>query len=220
MDHIERNYQLVKERMIQQMENSLALGRKLIDSELDIGFFNFIINPIVKSFYDYWVKNEAKSGTLKQIKITLDSGKQLVLDSNKEQSFNRVIEENFPNYFKSDQTSRMGNKGHKNFERFKENAKETFKSYLKELLKLLEVEDDVENYGDLCRVAFKTKEVAEENLLRQLEFTEKGVKIVEEDPSILKVPVGKKIIVKALRRGFELTKKEFIQALNDTYNQK
>ena len=206
--------------MIHQMENSLALGRKLIDTELDTGFLNFIIKPIVKSFYDYWAKNEAKSGTLKQIKITLDSGKQLALNGNTKQSFNKIIEQNFPKYFKNDQTSRMGNMAHKNFERFKQNAKETFMSYLKELVKLLEVAEDVENYGDLCRVAFNSKEVAEENLTRQLDFTEKGIKIVEEDPSILKVPVGKKIIVKALRRGFELTKKEFIEALNDTYNQK
>jgi len=220
LNHIDRNYQLVKERMIEQMENSLALGRRLIDTELDTGLLNFIIKPIVKSFYDYWANNEAKSGTLKQIKITLEAGKQLVLNGITDQNFNNIIEQNFPKYFKNDQTSRMGNSGHKNFERFKQNAKETFTSYLKELVKLLEVPDDVENYGDLCRVAFNSKELAEENLMRQLEFTEKGIKIVEEDPSILKVPVGRKIIVKALRRGFELTKKEFIEAINDTYNQK
>ncbi len=206
--------------MIQQMENSIILGRKLIDMVLDTGFLNFIINPIVKSFYDHWAKNDAKSGTLKQIQITLDSGKQLVLNGKTEQSFNNLIEENFPKYFKNDQTFRMGNNRHKNFDRSKQNAKETFTSYLEEVVKLLEVEEDVGNYGDLCRVAFKSKEVAEENLMRQLEFTEKGIKIVEEDPSILKVPIGRKIIVKALRRGYELTKKEFIEGLNDTYDQK
>ncbi len=206
--------------MIQQMENSIILGRKLIDMVLDTGFLNFIINPIVKSFYDHWAKNDAKSGTLKQIQITLDSGKQLVLNGKTEQSFNNLIEENFPKYFKNDQTFRMGNNRHKNFDRFKQNAKETFTSYLEEVVKLLEVEEDVGDYGDLCRVAFNSKEVAEENLMRQLEFTEKGIKIVEEDPSILKVPIGRKIIVKALRRGYELTKKEFIEGLNDTYDQK
>lgn len=206
--------------MIQQMENSIILGRKLIDMVLDTGFLNFIINPIVKSFYDHWAKNDAKSGTLKQIQITLDSGKHLVLNGKTEQSFNNLIEENFPKYFKNDQTFRMGNNRHKNFDRSKQNAKETFTSYLEEVVKLLEVEEDVGDYGDLCRVAFKSKEVAEENLMRQLEFTEKGIKIVEEDPSILKVPIGRKIIVKALRRGYELTKKEFIEGLNDTYDQK
>jgi len=220
LDYLERNYQLIQERMIQQMENSIVLGRKLIDMVLDTGFLNFIINPIVKSFYDHWAKNDAKSGTLKQIQITLDSGKYLVLNGKTEKSFKKIIEENFPKYFKNDQTFRMGNNRHKNFDRSKQNAKETFTSYLEEVVKLLEVEEDVGDYGDLCRVAFNSKEVAEENLMRQLEFTEKGIKIVEEDPSILKVPVGRKIIVKALRRGYELTKKEFIEGLNDTYDQK
>ena len=53
MDYLERNYRLIKERMIEQMENSIELGRKLIDTELDTGFLNFIIKPIVKTFYEY-----------------------------------------------------------------------------------------------------------------------------------------------------------------------
>ena len=56
--------------------------------------------------------------------------------------------------------------------------------------------------------------------MKQLEFTDKGIKIIEEDPLILKVPVGRKIIMKTLRRGFERTKAEFIKALYDTYDQK
>ncbi|MFW9881494.1 MAG: hypothetical protein ACFFG0_51170, partial [Candidatus Thorarchaeota archaeon] len=87
MDYIERNYHLVKERMIQQMENSISLGRKLIDTELDTGLLNFIVKPIVKTFYDYWSRNDARSGTLKQIKITLDSGKQFLLNSKSKESY-------------------------------------------------------------------------------------------------------------------------------------
>ena len=87
-------------------------------------------------------------------------------------------------------------------------------------MKFLDVKEDVEDYGDLCRIAFSTKEIAEQNLMKQLEFTERGITIIEEDPSILKVPVGRKIIVKTLRRGFERTKVEFIKSLNETYNQK
>ncbi|MFW9988104.1 MAG: hypothetical protein ACFFC3_05570, partial [Candidatus Odinarchaeota archaeon] len=215
-----RNYQLIKTRMIEQMKKSIVLGRKLIDTELDTGFLNFIINPIVKGFYDYWARNEAKSGTLKQIKLTLDAGKQLVINGNTNQRFNKIVEQYFPKYFENDQTFRMGDRKHKNFKKFEQNAKETFINYLEELVILLGVEENVDNYGELCRVAFKSKEIAEVNLMRQLDFAEKGIQIVEEDPSILKVPVGKKIIVKALRKGFELTKKEFIQGFSDMYNQK
>ncbi|GAF70321.1 unnamed protein product, partial [marine sediment metagenome] len=68
--------------------------------------------------------------------------------------------------------------------------------------------------------AFKSKEVAEQNLMKQLNFTDRGIKIVEKDLTILKIPLGKKIIVKALRKGFEQTRSEFINALNDTFDQK
>ncbi len=218
MDYLERNYLIIKERMIEQMEKSFELGRRLIDTELDIGLFNFIVKPLVKTFYDYWAKSEARAGTLKQIKVTLDSGKQLLLNGNTEESFTKIFEENFPKYLEADQTSQQCSKNHKNYDRLKEVAKETFKNYLKEVVRFLEIEDEIDNYGDLCRVTFPSKEVARQNLMKQLEFTDMGIKIVEEDIGILKIPMGRKIIVKALRQGFNLTKKEFTASLNDTYD--
>jgi len=217
LDFLERNYSIVKERMIYQMEHSLALGRKLIDSELDTGILNFIVRPIVKAFYDYWAQHDAKKGTLKQINISLEAGKKLLLNGNSEESFNNIIEENFPNFLKYDQVTFQCSKHHKNYEKLKNNSKNTFINYLKEVKTFLEVKEDVKDYGDLCRAAFKTKEVATNNLMKQLEFTENGIKIIEDDPSILSLPTGKKIIVKALRKGFEATKKEFIEAIGDTY---
>ncbi|MFX0023573.1 MAG: hypothetical protein ACFE9S_14700 [Candidatus Hermodarchaeota archaeon] len=220
MDYLERNYRVVKERMIEQMEKSLELGRTLIDTELDTGLLNFIVKPIVKTFYDIWAKNEARSGTLKQIEVTLNSGKQLLLNGKTEESFNKILEDNFPKYLEADQTSQQCSKSHKNYEKLKQVAKETFKNYLKEVVRFLEIEDDVDNYGDLCRAAFPSREVAEKILSKQLDFTDRGIKIVEEDSSILKIPMGRKIIVKALRQGFNLTKREFSASLNDTYDDK
>lgn len=206
--------------MIQQMENSIALGRKLIDTELDTGILNFFIRPIVKTFYDYWGSHDVKSGTLKQIKLTLNSGKELLQIENSQANFDKIINKYLQSYLEADQTTRQCNREHKNYKKITQVAKETFINYLKEVVVLLSVKEDAKDYGDLCRIAFKSKEIAKENLLNQLNFTERGIRIVEEDPSILKVPVGRKIILKALRRGFELTKKEFIKALNDTYNEK
>ena len=206
--------------MIQQMENSIALGRKLIDTELDVGIFNFLIKPIVRAFYDYWGSHDVKSGTLKQIELTLNSGKELLQIGNTQTNFDTIINKNLQSYLDADQTTRQCNKDHKNYERITTVAKETFINYLKEVVLLLNVKEDVVDYGDLCRIAYKSKELARKNLFNQLNFTERGIRIVEEDPSILKVPVGRKIILKALRRGFEMTKKEFIEALNDTYHEK
>ncbi|MFX0042620.1 MAG: hypothetical protein ACFE8L_06895 [Candidatus Hodarchaeota archaeon] len=220
MDYIERNYHIIEQRMIEQMEHSIELGRQLIDTELDTGLLNFIVKPIVKTFYDYWAKNDARSGTLKQIKITLDSGKELLLNGNLEQNLEKIVVKSFPKYFEVDQTSRQCSKTHKNFERLKQVSKDTFTNYLREVIALLNVKDNIDNYGDLCRTAFKSKEVAQKNLMKQLEYTDKGIKIIEEDHSLLNIPLGRRIIVNALRKGFEQTKKEFIEALNDTYNQK
>ncbi|NVM16162.1 MAG: hypothetical protein HWN80_00495 [Candidatus Lokiarchaeota archaeon] len=218
MEYLDRNYTIIKERMIQQMEESLKKGRKLIDTELDTGILNFIVRPIVKAFYDFWAMHDARKGTLKQIDVALNAGKELLLNGNSEESFSNIIEEYFPKYLKGDQVTYQCSKHHKNYEKLKENAKETFINYLEEVRTFLGVEEEVSDYGELAKVAFKTKEIATKNLMKQLEFTEKGIKIIEEDPSILSLPAGKKIIIKALRKGFEETKKEFLEAIDDTYD--
>ncbi len=205
--------------MIQQMEESLKLGRKLIDTELDAGVLNFIVRPVVKTFYDYWAQHDARKGTLKQIDITLEAGKQLLLNGNSEESFNRIIEENFPRYLKGDQVTYQCSKSHKNYGLLKENARETFINYLKEVKAFLSVEEEVNDYYDLARSAFKSKEIAIKNLKKQLEFTERGISLIEDDPSLLSLIAGKKIIIKALRKGFEETKKDFFKGIDETYDQ-
>ena len=95
------------------MENSLTLGRKLIETELDTGILNFIIKPILKTFYDLWAKQDARSNTLKQIKITLDAGLELLKIGVSDENFKRIAEENFPKYLEADQTSQQCHKEHK-----------------------------------------------------------------------------------------------------------
>ncbi|MHA1256001.1 MAG: hypothetical protein ACTSPS_10435, partial [Promethearchaeota archaeon] len=72
---------------------------------------------------------------------------------------------------------------------------------------LLKVKDNVETYEDLCRVGFTySKEKASFSLNRQLDYKHEAIKIVERDHAILKVPTGKNIVVRVLRKGFERTK--------------
>ena len=215
--YIDRNIEIIKARMIHQMEQSFILGRKLIDTELDTGMLNFVVKPLVKTFYDYWSQHDARSGTLKQIHVTLDAGKEIVLKGDSEDHFQEVFHKTLPEYLKGDQTYRQCSKRHKNYGRLKEVAKNTYLNYLKEVVMLLKVEEEADDYGDLCSHAFKTKEEAKKILLSQLEYTDKAISIVEEDSSILNVPFGKKIILKTLRKGFEVSKKDFLFAIDDTY---
>jgi hypothetical protein len=218
MDYIERNYHLVQERMIEQMEESLKLGRELIDTELDAGWLNFVVKPIVKAFYDYWTQHEARVGTLKQIEITLESGKELILNENSEEGLFRIVDKNFPIYLKYDQTTYQCDKKHRNYVALESITKKTFINYVRKVVAFLQVEERVNDYGDLCRSAFKNKDYAKETLMKQLEYTDKSISLIEKDPSILSVPVGKRIIIKALRKGFEQTKKNFIKSINETYD--
>ncbi|MCJ7650856.1 MAG: hypothetical protein MUP85_19770 [Candidatus Lokiarchaeota archaeon] len=217
MDHVERNYKIIREKMIEQMEDSLRLGRKLIDTELDVGILNFVVRPVVKSFYDYWSKHDARSGTLVQIQITLDTAKQALENGATKEFINLIMEKTFPSYLQGDQTFRQSSKRHKNYKRLKEIAKKTYLSYLNQVILLLNVNEDVKDYAELCLHAFTSKEETTKILSKQLEYTDESIRIVEEDLTILNVTIGRKIIIKALRKGFELKKKEFFDGINTVY---
>lgn len=219
MDVIERNYRILEKRMIEQMDISLNFGKGLIDSELDTGVLNVLVKPIVKSFYKYWSDKDAKVGTLEQIRVTLGSAKDLITngDGSKEH-FDRIINRKFPIYLENDQTDRQCKKDHRNYKKLKEVTKNCFITQVEESVLFLKVDENIKDYSELSRATFKTKERAYQALIRQLDYNEQGISIVESDSSILKVPVGKEIILTVLRKGFELTKKQLIEELDEIFN--
>jgi len=222
MDYIERNYRILEQKMIDQMEEALGYGKDLINKELDAGFLNFLIRPVIQSFYNYWCDNDVRVGTIQQIKVTLDCAK-LLLNNNEKgekregEKFENLIEQNYPNYLKGDQTFRQCKKNHKNFEKLKKNAKEAFQTQVQEAILFLGVTDDSNTYDDLVKSVFKTKEKALFSLTRQLNFNDVGIKVVEQDSTILKMPTGRNIIVKVLRKGFEKTKQDLISRLENIF---
>lgn len=217
MSHIERNYQILREKMVDQMEYTFEYGRELIDRELDVGIFDVVVKPIVKSFYKNWVDNEAREGTLKQIKVTLNVAKQLVKNGS-EKRFNELIEKNFQEYLEGDQTYMQCDKSHENFDRLKEITKQCFITQVKGAVRFFKIEKDVGDYDELTKVTFDTKEEAYNALSKQLNYNDKGIQIVEEDPSILEIPTGKKTIIKILRKGFEETKERLLNRLDRIYD--
>ena len=217
-DYVERNYNILKQKMIEQMELSLKFGRDLVESELDAGIFNVLVKPIVRSFYNYWSDKDAKIGTMEQIRITLDTARELIKNGEiTKEKFEQIVNRNFPIYLMNDQTDRQCKKTHKNYEKLKEITKKCFITQVEESILFLSVKDNVKDYNELSRAAYKTKENAYRALKRQLDFNEAGIEIVENDDSILKVPAGKNIILKVLRKGFELTKKKLLEELDEIF---
>jgi hypothetical protein len=216
-DYIERNYQLLQNKMIEEMELALDFGKKLVDSELDAGILDFLVKPIIKSFYNYWSVHDARTGTLEQIRVTLDSAKNLVKNGYSKEDFNRIVEQNFPIYLENDQTFKQCKRTHKNFQKLKEVTKETFISQIQESIEFLNIKQDVKDYDELVRVTFESKEEAYKSLITQLNFNDECIKIVEKDSSILKIPTGKNMIIKILRKGFIQTKKYLLDGLDEIY---
>lgn len=214
MNNIDRNYKFLEEKMMEHMDVSLEFGRELIEEELDAGVLNILVKPVVRSFYQIWSSNHARTGTIEQIKITLDSAKELICNGEFNQAkFDKVIKKNFPIYLKNDQTDQQCFHHHKNYPKLEEITRQSFITQVEESMLLLNVKEDVKSYDELSKAAFKTREKALKALQRQLDFNDQGIAILEEDDSILKVLAGKHVIMKVLRKGFEKTKEFLISDL-------
>ncbi len=214
-DYIERNSRIIEDKMIWQTDEALEIGKKLVDKELNTGLLDFFIKPVVKTFYSYWSTHDAREGTLKQIRLTLDCAKLTIENGESEEAFLEIIEEHFPTFLDGDQTYRQCKGKHKNYDKLKSITKDIFITQVQESAMLLKVKDNVETYEDLCRVGFTySKEKASFSLKRQLDYKHEAIKIVERDHAILKVPTGKNIIVRVLRKGFEKTKTLLLHRLD------
>jgi hypothetical protein len=97
-------------------------------------------------------------------------------------------------------------------------TRQSFITQVEECILLLNVKEDVTSYDELSKAAFKTREKALIALNRQLDYNEKGIEILEEDDSILKVFAGKNVIMSVLRKGFEKTKMFLISDLSNIFN--
>lgn len=204
--------------MITVMEKALAYGNELINTELNLGVFNAIAKPMIKSFYNYWRNNDARQGTLKQIKTTLGTAKYLCMNGNgSKEQFDEFVEKNFYDYLEGDQVYRQCKKTHKNFRRLTNIVKGAFISQLEESMLLLKVQEQVDDYNSMVRATFKTKEDAYEVLVKQLDFTDESIKIIEEDLSVLKIPTGKNILIKTLRKGYNHTRINMINNLDNIF---
>ena len=95
-DYVERNSRIIEDKMIWQMDEALQIGKELVNKELSTGILDFFIKPVVKTFYSYWSDHDAREGTLKQIRITLDCAKLTLEDGETEDGLLKIIEEHFP----------------------------------------------------------------------------------------------------------------------------
>ena len=203
-----RNENLIKNRLELQVELGLDKGKACIDKELN-GLFNILIKPVVKTFYEQVVRKTMAEGSRKQIEVTLAAAVEVVTN---QKTIEAVVEKYFEKYISGDQTSRQLKKRHKNFSWVMENTKKIFKAQIEPLTELLRCEyehnlsgEKITTYDDLAVATFKDREIARKALTNSLHLMNDGLKKIEQDPSILDIPVGRNILLKVLRSGFQET---------------
>ncbi len=218
LETINRNSELVKEHLLRQMRESLAVGKKLTGEECT--GLTFALKPIVLSLYSNLVQKDLEKGTIKTINQLLNLSKKMIVDgvemNNPE--FYRRLNEFFPTYLKTDQTGRLCKRNHKNFKRLEENLRDTFEAQICSIIPLLKIENkEIKNYYQLCRSAFVSVEECKTILKKQTDAMFNAQQIIKKDLSILDIPTARPIIFRILRKGFDIQVRNFGKAIDRIY---
>ncbi|MHA1777531.1 MAG: hypothetical protein ACTSWC_12210 [Promethearchaeota archaeon] len=200
---LDRNSEIVRDHLIKKMKESLNIGSRLIDSELE--GMAAVFRPIIKSFYSNLVQKDLEYGTIKSINGMIRLAKKLISDGIEPNTaeFERRLDLKFPSYLKNDQTGRQCKRSHPNFPRLKSILKNTFRAQILGILPLLKVQSkEISYYDELCRAAFKTEARCKEALQMQTQSMKEGLNVIKEDLSILNIITGRDLIFRVLQKGF------------------
>jgi len=199
------------------MENSLDVGADALQEELS--GTGILLRPVVKKIYNTIVRGELRTSTKRIIGGIMKMCKRMIADDvevDSEEFYGR-LEKKFPDYLKVEATGQQCKASHKNFPKLKRNLKRTFEYQLKPVLHLLQVEKQVDEYGELCKEAFDREEL--KYLLKsQTDSMKYGIDIIEQDKSILKLPAGKNLFLKVLRKGFNRKVEDFQKEIDKFYS--
>ncbi len=215
---LERNELLIKSHLYVQMKAALDVGGEILDEELNQA--NILMKPIVHQLYNSMIKYQLELSTKKTINGTLKMSREMIRDKVGEGSpeFFRRIDRKFPAYLKNDQTSRQCKKNHLNYPLLARNLKKTFEWQIRPVLNLLKVEKrQISTYRDLCRAAY-LKDELKLTLKNQTDAMSYGIKVIEDDKSILNMHIGKDLMIKVLRRGFDKKIDDFQQEIDLFYS--
>jgi len=214
---LDRNVGIIRKELEFQTKDSLDVGNQIIDEEMS--GIEIIIKPIVKGFYGIIRKDLAKN-TLKQVNGTLKIARDTIENNWAPDSpeFKKYLEEKFPVYLKYDSTGNQCKKSHRNFPRLLENLKHTFEWQVRPLYVLLQVDTpDAKVYNDLVGKAFTNAAQCKEILEKQLTHMRYGLSVIEEDLSILDIPVAREFVFNVLKKGFKFKTDQFMKNIDDIY---
>lgn len=204
---IRRNAALVRRKMEQQLESSLKKGADYIDQEL-AGPHNFLLRPIIKTFYNAFARPDLNSGSMGNLQIVLDAATEIVTTGTAD--LEAVLTKYFPRYLKNDQTAKYCRKTHKDYPWFVENVKATFRSQLKGAVKMIGCTvPAATSYDDLAVASFVNKDEAKAALMEQFDCMQRGIERIDKDQSILEIPAGKQLIINVIKRGIK-DEREFL----------
>ncbi|MHA1269944.1 MAG: hypothetical protein ACTSPY_09190 [Candidatus Helarchaeota archaeon] len=225
MSSIEKNNQIIKDELVEQMNIGLGHVNKLLGRIFGNGLSGLILNPIAKLIYKIMLSDDIRKKTKNQIDIVLECAnlfnKKLngggIESPSKEDVLNSIINEYFEDYRQNDQSFHHCKKKHRVYPKIELMMKEVFKSRIEPANQLLISNGNT--YDELARHAF-SKEEALANLDREFKATAEMLELLKENMDVLDVPYFiRKRIIEIMVKAFEMTKKQLYSRIDEIFNE-
>ncbi|MFX1293839.1 MAG: hypothetical protein ACFFD2_03120 [Promethearchaeota archaeon] len=208
-EKFQKNSAILKEQWDEGLKNTMDEINKLIKEDFYTGIWGFLFNKIIAIIYSFFFSKDIKEKILRQSIVLLEASKEY--DGNSDE----IVEKFFEQYLLEDPSFERSKKNHPKSPELKEIYKRSFIILVKETNILLHSEG--ENYDELYKNAYKTKEKAREATLSIIDDAKENLDFAVENKMINVNRLVQKPIIKILRKEIEIGRQYYEEKINKIF---
>lgn len=204
--------QILREELISELDDEMRfVGEEL--GRMQGGLLGAIIGIIAQDLYRLILGEDIRKRAIERIELIIQCSIKL---NEPDQDTKQIVDSNFEEYLSYAEEYRIANKGHEEFPQLSQVLRETFKTQVIYVAKL--VNGSGNTYAELIRSAFSTREECENAFGEQLGRVERFVQLVEEHPDLINAPPSMRpYVLKILRSSCTYTENMLNQRLDKIY---
>lgn len=217
---LERNFELVRDNLIQHLDRSIDIISKIMNSEMSRGL-NILLKPAFKVLHKFLIHGGIRRDGIKGIEEMISVAREIVesnIEPETDQFYEKVRSVN-DQFSEMNQIGRLCKRNHKNFARCMEIAGELYEAQVIFTVHLLSTTGGNEDYNELCRRTFSDKADAIQLLQRQTNATKEILKVIEKDLSIINIPLSRRLAYRVLMKGYMEVVRGFHNEIDKIYGE-
>jgi len=212
-NYVKENLKIIRAEMFRVLDQGLDALRELIRQEFP-DLLHKVGMPII---YDFVIKGNLRKNVKKQVDIVL---KQALRYDGNLPTLDTIVEETFPDYYNFDMTNQHCDHNHPKFSELQQIIKLSYRARISTVWQLLQFQG-ANDYDELIRNVFKTRDTTRVALEEHYIITDKAVDLIEQNPELVRHNFYDKVYwarnIRIIRVSYEYAQRFLAEKINKLF---